>query len=109
MHLRKAVFISHSGTRREVDVADGTSLMKAAVSNSIYDIVGDCGGSASCATCHVYVDKSYLVNIQSPTSQEAEMLECVSAEKKDNSRLSCQIVMNEKLDGITVHMPDQQW
>jgi hypothetical protein len=64
MPLRKAVFISHSGTRREVDVADGTSLMKAAVSNSIYDIVGDCGGSASCATCHVYVDKVYLASFR---------------------------------------------
>ena len=105
----KAIYISHDGTRRELEVADGTSLMKAAVSNGIYDIVGDCGGSASCATCHVYVDGAYLSKVPAPSAREMEMLACTSAERRENSRLSCQIEMNPALDGIIVHIPDQQW
>ena len=107
--MPKAIYISHDGTRRELEIAAGTSLMKAAVSNGIYDIVGDCGGSASCATCHVYVDAGYLPKIAAPTERELEMLALTSAERRDNSRLSCQIEMNETIDGIVVHMPDQQW
>ena len=107
--MPKAIFISHDGTRRELEVAGGTSLMKAAVSNGIYDIVGDCGGSASCATCHVYVDAGYRQKISRPTAREEEMLSLVTAERGVNSRLSCQIVMDDALDGIVVRIPDQQW
>ena len=107
--MPKAIYISHDGSRRELEVAAGTSLMKAAVSNGIYDIVGDCGGSASCATCHVYVDGAYLPKIPDPSARELEMLASTSAERRDNSRLSCQIEMNAALDGIVVRIPDQQW
>ena len=107
--MPKAIYISHDGSRRELEIAEGTSLMKAAVSNGIYDIVGDCGGSASCATCHVYVDVGYLPKIAAPTERELEMLSLTASERCENSRLSCQIVMDKTLEGIVVRIPDQQW
>lgn len=107
--MPKAIYISHDGSRRELEVADGTNLMKAAVANGIYDIVGDCGGSASCATCHVYVDDTYLSKIPAASAREMEMLASTSAERRNSSRLSCQIIMNETLEGIVVRIPDQQW
>src|SRR5690554_49683 len=107
--MSKVIYISHDGTRRELDVPDGVSLMQAAVSNGIYDIVGDCGGSASCATCHVYVDEAFQNRIPAPNERETGMLECASAEIKPNSRLCCQIVMSQELDGIVVEIPETQW
>lgn len=107
--MSKVIYISHAGSRHELDVAEGVSLMQAAVSNGIYDIVGDCGGSASCATCHVYVDDLFLARLPEATLREQEMLQCTAAELQAGSRLSCQIAMTEALDGLTVRMPDQQW
>lgn len=107
--MAKAIYISHDGTRHELDVAEGVSLMQAAVSNGIYDIVGDCGGSASCATCHVYVNEAFQDKVAAPSTREVEMLECAAAEVKTNSRLCCQIVMSQDLDGIMVDIPETQW
>ncbi|SFB38742.1 ferredoxin, 2Fe-2S [Collimonas sp. OK607] len=107
--MSKVIYISHAGSRHELDVADGVSLMQAAVSNGVYEIVGDCGGSASCATCHVYVDDLFLARLPAATLREQEMLQCTAAELQAGSRLSCQIAMTEALDGLTVRMPDQQW
>lgn len=107
--MSKVIYITHDGTRHELEVSNGVSLMQAAVSNSIYDIVGDCGGSASCATCHVYVDEAYQDKIPAPTERETGMLECAAAEVKSGSRLCCQIVMSPELDGIVVNIPETQW
>jgi 2Fe-2S ferredoxin len=107
--MSKVVYVSHDGTRRELDVADGVSLMQAAISNGIYDIVGDCGGSASCATCHVYVDDAFMDKVLPPNERETGMMDCAAAEVKPNSRLSCQIAMTPELDGIVVYIPDKQW
>lgn len=102
-------YVSPDGSETALDVHTGSNLMQAAVSNGIYAIVGDCGGSASCATCHVYVEEEYLPKIPAPSARESEMLECTAAERKENSRLSCQIVMNDDLAGIVLRIPDQQW
>lgn len=107
--MSKVVYVSHDGTRHELDVADGVSLMQAAVSNGIYDIVGDCGGSASCATCHVYVNDAFMDKLQAPNERETSMMDCTAAEVKPNSRLCCQITMTPELDGIIVEIPDKQW
>lgn len=107
--MSKAIYVSHDGTRHELEVPDGVSLMQAAVSNSIYDIVGDCGGSASCATCHVYVGEAFRDKLPAATERETDMLECAAAEVKTNSRLCCQIAMSPELDGIVVEMPETQW
>jgi len=107
--MPKAVFISPDGSSIELKIPVGTSLMSAAVSNGIEHIVGDCGGSASCATCHVYVEPSYLSHLPEMQSDEDEMLEDTAEKRTENSRLSCQLIMKDELDGITVRMPDTQW
>jgi len=107
--MPKVLYVSHDGTRRELEVANDVSLMQAAVSNGIYDIIGDCGGSASCATCHVYVDEAFMDRLPEPTERETSMMECAAAEVKPNSRLCCQIPMSPALDGIVVEIPDKQW
>jgi 2Fe-2S ferredoxin len=107
--MPKAIYISHDGSTQALELEPGVNLMHAAVSNGIYAIVGDCGGSASCATCHVYLDAAFEALVPPPDDREREMLGCVTAERKSNSRLSCQLVMEEGLDGITVHIAEQQW
>jgi 2Fe-2S ferredoxin len=85
----------------------GYTIMEGAVKNSIPGIDADCGGSCACATCHVYVDEKYLNKI--PTAQEAErdMLDFVN-ETNNTSRLSCQIIITNDLEGIIVRMPKKQ-
>lgn len=107
--MPKAIYLTQDGKRAELEVRVGTNLMQAAVSNSIHEIVGDCGGSASCATCHVYVEDLYAHMLPEMSSAEEDMLQCTASERRPSSRLSCQIVMTDELDGITVHIAERQW
>ncbi len=104
-----ATFITAEGTTTDLDVEPGINLMHAAVSNGIYEIVGDCGGSASCATCHVYLAPGCEDKLPLPGERELQMLASVAAERMPNSRLCCQIVMEDRLAGITLHIPATQW
>ena len=106
--MPKATFRKCDGSTIDVEVAEGTSLMKAAVVQGIDGIVEDCGGAASCATCHVMVDPSFLALLPAVSDNEDQMLDCTAAERRPNSRLSCQIVMSAALDGIVVTIPDRQ-
>lgn len=107
--MPKAVFILPNGTDTELESAIGTNLMQLAVSNGIHEIVGDCGGSASCATCHVYVEQPWLQALEPMSDNESQMLECTSSPRCENSRLSCQLIMTSALDGIRVKIADTQW
>jgi 2Fe-2S ferredoxin len=107
--MPNATYISPDGATTTLAVAEGDNLMHAAVANGIYAIVGDCGGSASCATCHVYVDPAFQAKLAAPSARELEMLEATAAERKPNSRLSCQLEMTPELDGIVVRIADCQW
>lgn len=86
-------------------VKPGQSLMEAAVANNIPNIIGECGGSLSCATCHVVVDPIWVSRAGVPSAFEDDMLDVTDADRQPSSRLSCQIKMTETLDGITVHVP----
>lgn len=101
-------FVSHDGNSIEVEVAPGTSVMQAAVDNMIDGIVGECGGSCSCATCHCYVDEAWVGRLPPASGMEKDMLECV-LEPRPNSRLSCQVVVTEQLDGLVVQLPESQF
>ncbi len=101
-------YIAHDGTVRRLEVADGTSVMQAAVSNGVDGIVAECGGSQMCATCHVYVAEEWLNKLAPMQATEDAMLETAASERKPNSRLSCQIVMSPELDGLVVHLPERQ-
>jgi 2Fe-2S ferredoxin len=102
------IFESIDNTRREVEVAPGATLMLAAVRQGVEGIEADCGGTCSCATCHVYVDERFIDLLPPPDAQESEMLDFVAAERKPNSRLSCQIKVDPQLEGLLVRLPDKQ-
>lgn len=102
------IYISHDGTTHKVSAADGASVMQTAVNNGIPGIVAECGGAAMCATCHVYVDEAWAARIPPISDNEEAMLESAAAERRPNSRLSCQIVMSADTDGLVVHLPERQ-
>ncbi|PHR91643.1 MAG: 2Fe-2S ferredoxin [Robiginitomaculum sp.] len=105
--MPKITFISSDGTTRDVDASAGASIMEAAVQNMIPEIDADCGGACACATCHVYVAEEWMSKLTPKDDMEDSMLD-FAEEVRDNSRLSCQIIMNNDLDGITVTTPETQ-
>lgn len=85
----------------------GYSIMEGAVKNSVPGIDADCGGSCACATCHVYVDEKFINKIPKAQESEQDMIDFV-VNPKNNSRLSCQLMITDELDGIVVRMPEKQ-
>jgi 2Fe-2S ferredoxin len=106
--MPKVTFINSDETRVELEVPVGTSLMRAATAHGLDGIVGDCGGGLTCATCHVLVQEEFLPNTPSMTPNEEQMLDFTAMGRQTNSRLSCQLVMTEELDGLTVRIADPQ-
>ena len=106
--MPKVTYIEANGQSHEVDLDAGVSLMQGAVDNMIEGIVAERGGSCSCATCHCYIDQQWLDKLEPATEMENDLLECVT-EPKDNSRLSCQIVISDDLNGLVVHLPESQF
>ena len=105
--MTKVSFIEHNGKRHEVNVPEGTTLMRAAVDNKVPGIDGDCGGQCACATCHVFVESEWLAKTGAQNATEAEMLD-FAASTQPNSRLACQITLGPTLDGLVVRMPEGQ-
>ena len=101
-------FVHPDGSRQDVQARAGISAMQAAVNDGIDGIVAECGGNAMCATCHVYVDPAWAARVPSITSDEDDMLDSTSSERKPNSRLSCQIRLSPELDGLVLHLPPTQ-
>lgn len=101
-------FHSFDGTTRTVEASDGESVMSAATSNGVPDITGECGGVLSCATCHVFVSESDLDRVAPMSSSEDEMLEGTAVDRTSSSRLSCQLIMSDELDGLEVTTPEYQ-
>jgi 2Fe-2S ferredoxin len=108
MTMPKVTYISHTGETTTIDVPVGTSVMEGAVKNGIDGIVAECGGACMCATCHVYVDPAFLERLPAIGEEQEEMLGATAAERKPNSRLSCQIEMKTEYEGLIVRMPERQ-
>ena len=98
-------YIEASGQRTDVDVPDGWSLMQAAIANGIDGILGECGGSCACATCHCYVDEARLGDLPPASEAELDMLENVAAERRATSRLACQLKASPALAGLILNLP----
>lgn len=108
--MPKVTYIAFDGTTSTVDVPIGENVMRGALYNGVDGIAGECGGAPSCATCHCYVDQAWTDTVGGPVNDtEAELLEAAACEVKPSSRLSCQIVMTEALDGLVVHLPEAQY
>ena len=105
--MPKITYIEYSGKEHHVEMPLGFTIMEGAVKNSIPGIDADCGGSCACATCHVYVDENYLSKIPAAQEAEKDMLDFVN-DPNNSSRLSCQIIITNDLDGIIVRMPKKQ-
>ena len=107
--MPKVIFHHHDGRETAVDAEVGSNLMRAAVQNSVDGIVGECGGQAMCATCHVYVRPPYLSLLDPIGEDEEEMLDCTSSPRDDTrSRLGCQVILADGLDEIAVDVPETQ-
>lgn len=96
------------GTVITVDARVGDSIMDTAIKNDIDDVVAECGGSLICATCHVYLDEQTAALFEEPDDFELEMLEGVAAERREHSRLSCQLIIKPELAGHTIETPERQ-
>ncbi|HLY56113.1 MAG TPA: 2Fe-2S iron-sulfur cluster-binding protein [Stellaceae bacterium] len=106
--MPKVTYIESNGSEHVVDAPAGYTVMAAAQRFDVPGIVGECGGFCNCATCHVYVDEAWVGKLPAITEHEDEMLEGTVAERKPNSRLGCQITLNDALDGIVVRTPEAQ-
>ena len=105
--MPKITYISHDGKKNVVEVPIGLSVMEGAVQNNIEGIDADCGGSMACATCHVYISENWFNKLAKIHDAEKDMLD-MAYEPKKNSRLSCQIIVADDLDGLEVTTPIKQ-
>ena len=101
--MPKMSFIERDGGVREVEAPLGLSVLEIAHRHGV-DLEGACEGSLACATCHVVVDPAWAGKLATPTEDEEDMLDLAFALEK-TSRLGCQIVMTEALDGLVVRLP----
>ena len=105
--MPKITYTDNEGIARTVEAELGATVMETAIKNDIPGILATCGGSCSCATCHVYVDEAWLERLPPPALEESDMLD-TAHDLRDNSRLSCQLVVTEALDGLKVTTPPRQ-
>ncbi|MDZ7713986.1 MAG: ferredoxin family 2Fe-2S iron-sulfur cluster binding protein [Rhodovibrio sp.] len=103
--MPKMTFIEKDGNHKQVDAPVGLSVLEIAHRNGI-DMEGACEGALACSTCHVIVDKKWFKKLEEPTEDEEDMLDLAFGLTK-TSRLGCQIVMREELDGLVVQLPEQ--
>ncbi len=106
--MPKITYVQPDGLRLTVEVKDGAIVMHSALANDVPGIVAECGGSAMCATCHVYVDPACVENLPPIGEVENEMLASAASERLATSRLSCQMVMGNGVENLTVHIPPRQ-
>jgi 2Fe-2S ferredoxin len=106
--MPQITYIEANGTATPVNVPEGWSLMQAATANGVEGIVGECGGSCACATCHCYVDELLAAVLPAPEAGELDMLANVAAERRPNSRLACQLKATAAMDGATLNLPETQ-
>ena len=105
--MPKIIYRDFQGNSKTIQVDNGLSVMEGAIQNEIPGIDADCGGSMACATCHVYVDDKWFDKIPKAEDAEADMID-MAFEPKKNSRLSCQIIVSDELDGLEVTTPEKQ-
>ncbi|WP_314504891.1 2Fe-2S iron-sulfur cluster-binding protein [uncultured Microbacterium sp.] len=105
--MSTVTYVHRDGERESVSVAEGTSVMRAALQNGIDGIVGECGGQAMCATCHVYVEDA-PADLPDLSEDEDEMLECTASPRQSESRLGCQLKAGLHFESITVRLPERQ-
>ena len=105
--MAKIIYTTHDNQKFELDVQNGLTVMEGAVQNDVPGIDADCGGGMACATCHVYVKEEWLSKLPKAEDGEQDMID-MAFEPKKNSRLSCQLIVSEDIDGLVVTTPSKQ-
>ena len=105
--MAKITYIEHTNKKHIVEVPNNMSVMEGAIQNNIPGIDADCGGSMACATCHVYIDKKWFDKLKNKDEGEEDMLDMAYQPNKF-SRLSCQLIVSNELDGLILRMPSIQ-
>ncbi|WP_316860062.1 2Fe-2S iron-sulfur cluster-binding protein [uncultured Cohaesibacter sp.] len=105
--MPKVTYIAFDGTKYEVEAKTGSTVMETAIKNGIPGIEAECGGACSCATCHVYVDPQWTAVTGEPSAMEEDMLD-FAQDANETSRLSCQIKIDDNLDGLIIRIPESQ-
>tara|TARA_B100001250_G_scaffold169436_1_gene145925 strand:- start:180 stop:500 length:321 start_codon:yes stop_codon:yes gene_type:complete len=105
--MAKITYIEHSGKSHTIEVQNGLTIMEGAVQNNVPGIDADCGGSMACATCHVYVKEEWFNKLPKKEDGEEDMLD-MAHEPNKFSRLSCQLMVSNELDGMIVNLPEKQ-
>ena len=105
--MPKITFNDFQGNSKTIEVENGLSVMEGAIQKDIPGIDADCGGSMACATCHIYVEDRWFDKIPKAEDAENDMID-MAFEPKKNSRLSCQIIVSDELDGLEVTTPKKQ-
>jgi len=106
--MPKITFITPDGERHDVEVENGYSVMEAAINNNIDGIVAECGGACACATCHSYIDEAWVQKMPEMDDMEDSMLDA-AYDRRDTSRLTCQLEMKDEWDGLVVHVAENEY
>ena len=106
--MPQITYVEANGQSTTLDLPEGWSLMQGATANGIDGILGECGGSCACATCHCYVDEARMADLPAPSQGELDMLDNVAAERRPTSRLACQLKATAALQGLVLHLPETQ-
>jgi 2Fe-2S ferredoxin len=105
--MPKITFVDTAGNSQAIDAKSGHTLMEIAIDNNIAGIVAECGGACACATCHAYIDDSALGRLPAMDDMEDAMLDS-AMDRRANSRLTCQIEVDDELDGMVVTVADNE-
>ena len=105
--MAKITFKDNQGNSKTIEVENGLSVMEGAIQNDVPGIDADCGGAMACATCHVYVEENWFNKLTKAEDAEVDMID-MAHEPKKNSRLSCQIIVSDELEGLEVTTPEKQ-
>ena len=105
--MPKITYVDSQGNSKTIEVENGLTVMEGAIQNDVPGIDADCGGSMACATCHVYVEEKWFNNVPKAEDAEIDMID-MAVEPKKNSRLSCQLIVSDELEGLKVTTPEKQ-
>ena len=105
--MAKITYIDNKKNSKTISVENGLSVMEGAIQNNVPGIDADCGGGMACATCHVYVEEKWLDKLPKAEEAEVDMID-MAFEPKKNSRLSCQLIVSDELNGLIVSTPEKQ-
>ena len=105
--MPKITYVDSQGNSKTIEVENGLTVMEGAIQNDIPGIDADCGGSMACATCNVYVEEKWFNKLPKAEDAEIDMID-MAVEPKKNSRLSCQLIVSDELEGLKVTTPEKQ-